>query len=191
MNNLGARAQMNLTITISGLHGTGKSTYAKILSKDFGLRHISAGDFFRQIAKDKGISVIELSQMASSNREIDFLIDERTKNEAEIGNIIIDGLLAGWMVGDLADIKIYLVASERVRIERVASREKISFDDAKKNTLLREAIEKDRFKRVYTLNIDDYLIYDLILNTGLISLEANVGVIRKFIQEYIKLKRGK
>lgn len=182
---------MNLTITISGLHGTGKSTYAKILSKDFGLRHISAGELFRQIAKDKGVSVLELSQIASNSQEIDRLIDERTKKEAERRDVIIDGLLAGWIAGDLANIKIYLMASESVRIKRIANRDKLSYDDARKVTLLRESIEKDRFKKVYKLNIDEYTIYDLVLNTGLLSLIANVGVIRKFIQEYVKLHGGK
>lgn len=182
---------MNLTITISGLHGAGKTTYAKILSKDFGLRHISAGELFRQIAKDKGISIIELSELASDSQEIDRLIDERTKKEAEKGGVIIDGLLAGWMAENIANIKIHLVASERVRIERIASRDQLSYDDARKATLLRERIEKERFKKVYNLNIDDHSIYDMVLNTGLLSLKANVGVIRSFIQEYIKLRGGK
>ena len=53
---------MTLTVTISGLHGTGKTTYARILSKDFGLRHISAGDLFRQIAKGKGVSILICEQ---------------------------------------------------------------------------------------------------------------------------------
>jgi cytidylate kinase len=182
---------MALTITISGLHGTGKSTYAKILSKYFRLRHISAGDLFRQIAKDKGISIIELSKIASISHEIDSLIDERTKKEAEIGNVIIEGLLAGWLAGSAASIKFHLVASEQIRIERIARRDKLSYDEARKATLLREMIEKERFKKVYKLNIDDYSIYDLVLNTGLLSLKMNVGVIRSFIQEYVKLHGGK
>lgn len=182
---------MKLTITISGLHGTGKSTYAKILSKAFGLRHISAGELFRQIAQEKGISIIELSKIASDSQEIDSLIDERTKKEAEIGDVIIDGFLAGWMAGAAANLKIHLIAPERVRIERIARRDRLSYDEARNTTLLRESIEKERFKKVYKININNYSIYDLVLNTGLLSLKANVGVIRGFIQEYIKLHGGK
>jgi len=182
---------MKLVITISGLHGTGKTTYAKILSKDLGLRHVSAGELFRKIAKERCISITELSQIASRNHEIDHLIDNRTKKEAENGDVIIDGLLAGWMARDLADIKVHLVASERIRIGRIARRDRIPYEEAKKVTLLREKIERERFKRVYNINIDDNLIYDLVLNTGLRPLEANVEIIRKFIQEYVKFHGGK
>jgi CMP/dCMP kinase len=182
---------MVLTITISGLHGTGKSSYARILSKDFGLRHVSSGDLFRQIAKDKGITVLELSRIAASSTEIDRMIDERARQEALKGGVIIDGLLAAWMAGDLASIKILLVASERVRVERIAHRDKQSYNDAREATLLREHIEKDRFIKVYKLDIEDYSIYDLVLNTGLLPLKANIEVIKGFIQEYIKLHGGK
>ena len=37
---------MKLTITLSGFHGTGKSTYARIIAKNLNLRHISAGGLF-------------------------------------------------------------------------------------------------------------------------------------------------
>ena len=95
---------MNLVITISGLHGTGKSTYARILSEGFNLRHVSAGELFRQIARERGLSVSELSKFSSKNREIDNLIDERTRGEARRGSVALDGLLAGWMAKDEADL---------------------------------------------------------------------------------------
>ena len=96
---------MGLVITLSGLHGTGKTTYAKTLSQIFNLRHISAGILFRQIAAEKKISISELTQMAARNDKIDQLIDERTRMEAERGNVIIDGLLAGWIALKYVNIK--------------------------------------------------------------------------------------
>jgi cytidylate kinase len=182
---------MNLTITISGLHGTGKTTYAKILSKTFALRHLSAGQLFRQIAKEKQISVIELGQIAISNHEIDHLIDERTKKEAQKGNVIIDGLLAGWMASNFAELKLLLVAPERIRIERIAKRDKLSFEEAKEATLFREQMERERFSKIYNINIDDKSIYDMVLNTSLLSFKSNTKLIKKFICEFIKLNEGK
>ena len=44
---------MPLVVTISGLHGSGKSTYAKALAEEFRLRYVSAGQLFRDIAKIK------------------------------------------------------------------------------------------------------------------------------------------
>ncbi|MCK5402942.1 AAA family ATPase, partial [Candidatus Bathyarchaeota archaeon] len=109
---------MSLVITLSGLHGTGKTTYAKTLSKTFNLRHISAGILFRQIATDKDISISELTKLASRNDKIDQLIDERTRMEAERGNVIIDGLLAGWIAIKYVNIKLYLTTSDKVRFSR-------------------------------------------------------------------------
>ncbi|MDQ1280217.1 MAG: CMP/dCMP kinase [Thermoproteota archaeon] len=176
---------------MSGLHGTGKTTYARLLAEDFGLRHISAGELFRRIAKEKEMSLAEFSKLASKDPLVDKIIDDQTKKEAKEGNVVIDGLLASWVAGDLADIKVHLVAPEKIRITRIAKRDGIPYREAMKITLLRERIEKERFKRVYSIDIDDKSIYDLVLNTGQLSLEANVEIIKKYIQEYLISHGGK
>ena len=94
---------MNLVITISGLHGTGKSTYAKELAKEFGLRYISAGIIFRQIATERGVTLEELSRIAVKDKRIDRLIDKQTVDEARKGSAVLDGHLAGWMAREYAD----------------------------------------------------------------------------------------
>jgi cytidylate kinase len=181
---------MGLVITLSGLHGTGKTTYAKTLSKIFNLRHISAGILFRQIAAEKGISISELTQISSRNDKIDQLIDDKTRMEAEKGDVIIDGLLAGWIALNFTDIKLYLTTLDNIRFSRIATRENITITKARKLTLFREEIEKKRFIKYYNINIDNLTIYDLILNTELLSIESNVIIMKNFIQEYIKLHGG-
>ena len=128
---------MNLVITISGLHGTGKSTIARAISKAFNLRHISAGDLFRQIAFKRGLTVSELSKLSAKNRSVDDVVDERTRSEAKRGSVVLDGLLTGWLAKDHADLKIFLVASETARITRIAGREGISYNTAREATLQR------------------------------------------------------
>ncbi|MEM3654149.1 MAG: nucleoside monophosphate kinase, partial [Candidatus Bathyarchaeia archaeon] len=115
-----------IVITISGPHGTGKTTYAKRIAEAFNLKHVSAGELFRKIAQEKNISVEKLSEIAIKSQEIDNLIDERTKKEAEIGNVVIDGQLAGWMALKNADLKIFLTAPKEKRFERIAKRDSIS-----------------------------------------------------------------
>ena len=181
---------MGLVITLSGLHGTGKTTYAKTLSKIFNLRHVSAGILFRQIAAEKDISISELTQMASRNDKIDQLIDKRTRMEAGRGNVIIDGLLSGWIAFNYADIKLYLMTLDKIRFSRIAARENISTIKARKLTLFREEIERKRFIKYYQIHIDNLTIYDLILNTELLSIESNVIIMKTFIQEYIKSQGG-
>jgi len=182
---------MGLVITISGLHGTGKSTYAKAISEAFNLRHMSAGSLFRQIALERGVSIEELSRTAERDKEVDRLIDDRTKKEAIVGNVILDGLLAGWMARDYADLKIYLKCPDDVRMRRIAERDGMTYEESRKTTNFREDAERKRFKMLYDIEMDDLSIYDLIINTGLMSIKSNVEVIKKFVQEYISSKGGK
>lgn len=176
-----------ICITVSGLHGTGKTTIAENFSKHLNLRHISAGRLFRQIALERGISVEDLNALAEKKYDIDRVIDERTKLEARKGDVIIDGLLVGWIAGELADVKIYLRSDEELRLSRIAKRDNVSYNEAKKRTLFREKVECTRFKKFYEIDITDIKIYDLVLNTGLFTVESNISIIGKFIREYIKL----
>ncbi|RLI08618.1 cytidylate kinase, partial [Candidatus Bathyarchaeota archaeon] len=89
-----------LVITVSGLHGTGKSTHARRLAEALGLRYVSAGILFRHMAEERGITLEEMSRLAEGDPEIDRLVDERTKEEALRGDVVIDAALSGWMVED-------------------------------------------------------------------------------------------
>src|SRR2546427_12886081 len=111
-----------MIITVSGPHGTGKSTYAARLAEALRIRHVSAGGLFRRIAKEKRISLEDLGEMALEDPSIDKLVDERTMAEAEKGNVVVDGQLAGWVLKDRSDLRIYLTAPEDVRLERIARR---------------------------------------------------------------------
>jgi cytidylate kinase len=106
---------MNLVITVGGLHGTGKSTYAKLLAEELELKHISAGELFRALAKEKKITLDEMNKITDNNPEIDNKIDQRIKQEANKGNIILDGQLTAWMAGDKTVLKILLIAPKEVR----------------------------------------------------------------------------
>ena len=177
---------VNLVITVSGLHGTGKTTIAEILAKRLGLRHISAGRLFRQIAEERGLSLGDLSEEASKKDDLDKLVDMRTREEAKKGNVVIDGLLVGWIVRKDANLKFHLFAPDGVRIARIARRDKCSFDEAEKATFFRERLERRRFKRFYVIDIDDYSIYDLVLNTALLSPNGNARVLEYLVRAYMK-----
>jgi cytidylate kinase len=181
---------MSLVVTMSGLHGTGKSSYAEILSNSFNLRHFSAGKLFRKIASEKGLSISDFTRVAARTAEVDRLVDERTKVEAKKGNVIIDGLLAGWMASEFADVNFHLMTPDDVRISRIAKRDNTSIREARKMTLFREDVERRRFKKFYGIDLDDIRMYDLILNTALLPIESNVEVMVKLIQEYIKFHGG-
>ena len=176
-----------LVITVSGPHGTGKSTYARALAEDLHLRYVCAGELFRDLAKQRGMSLESFSRYAANNPEVDHLIDERTREEAKKGNVVIDAQLAAWIVKDEANIKLLLIASDAVRFSRIAQRDHVSFEFARNETLAREEIQRIRYKNYYGIDVSDLSIYDLRIDTGIHSIEITrrniVDAVRNLLQK--------
>ncbi|MCS7131007.1 MAG: AAA family ATPase [Archaeoglobaceae archaeon] len=160
-----------MKITISGPPGSGKTTVAKILSEKLKIKLISAGEVFRQLAFDRGMSLEEFSKFAESNPEIDIMIDKLQRELAEKEkDVIVEGRLSGWMIKD-ADLRVYIFADPEVRYSRIAKRESKDLSTVKRETKLREEIEKRRYQKFYSIDIDDWKIYDLVVNSNRISAE--------------------
>lgn len=176
------KRRRGLVITISGLHGSGTSTQAKRLAEALGLRYVSAGLLFRRIAEERGLTIEELSREAERNPELDRMIDERTREEARKGNVVIDASLSGWMVEN-ADLKIFLKAPLGERVRRIARRERLTMEEAERETLKRERSERERFRRYYGIDISDLSIYDVVINTALFQPDATARVLKKIVQE--------
>lgn len=175
-------------ITISGPHGTGKSTYAKALADALKLRYVSAGQLFRELAKEKKMTLESFSHLAEQDSSVDRMIDDRTKMKAKAGGIVIDAQLAAWMVKDLADVKVLIVAPDEIRFARIARRERISFSAARKETLAREQIQRRRYKKYYGINIDDLSIYDLKIDTSIHPIEKTKAIIIEKVRAVLAIK---
>ncbi len=172
----------SITVTLGGLHGTGKSSTADMVAKRFNLRRLSAGGIFRQLAEERGLSLEEFSRVAEEDSSIDHELDSRLKSEAEKGNVLLDGQLAAWMAGKNAGLKVLLIARDEVRIRRIAERDDVSFEHAKHETLTREEIERDRYKEFYGVDIADRSIYDLIINTEKFDIDGVTAIISQAIE---------
>jgi len=180
---------LGLVVTIGGPHGTGKSTYAKIIAKELGLRYASAGQFFRDIAKERGISLEELSNQAAKSPQIDNLIDERSAAEATKGNVVIEGQLAAWMAKHRAQIRIYMKAPDEVRIRRIAHRDRVDYENARRETTERERIQRNRYKRYYGIDVDDMSAYNLVIDTGNRTIESTSAELLSRIKQILDQDR--
>lgn len=172
-------------ITIGGLSGTGKGTVAKGLAENLGFELYSVGNFFREIAKEKGFgSLLEFQKSIHSEDSTDFSTDietdERTKKFGkEEDRFIIEGRLCAHMIPYA--FKILLKCSDNERFRRVSERQNISTVDAEKETLERERLYTEFYKRFYKIN--NYLDeshYDLVIDTTNILPEE---IIEKIINE--------
>ena len=177
---------MKRVITIGGLHGTGKSSVADAIAQKFSLRRVSAGVIFRELAKERGLTLEEFSRIAEGDLDIDKLIDDTQKEAAKKGNCVIDGQLAAWMAGEHSDLNILLTAPTEVRVKRIAARDGTDFEFAKRETIAREGSEKARYFEYYKVDISNLSIYDLILNTGKYDLEGVTEIVAKAIETFFE-----
>ncbi|HDI47064.1 MAG TPA: cytidylate kinase [Candidatus Methanomethylia archaeon] len=174
-----------LVITISGPPGSGKSFCAEQLAKLYGLRLVSSGGLFRAIAKERSCTLAELSKIAESDYSIDLEIDKRTKEEASKGGVVIEGRLSAWFAGPHASFKIYLTAPLTVRVQRIAERDGIPFQRALKETLDRELSERKRYLAIYGIDVDDFSVYDLVLNTAHFGKEEVIKILKSAIDSLL------
>lgn len=170
-----------MIITIGGLAGTGTSTAAKKLSDYLSIPYISAGDVFRQLAKEHNMTVLEFNEFAEGNDDIDIELDKRQARIAnEADNLIVEGRISAFFVN--ADYRIWLMAPDNVRAERISYREDKSLDTVVNEIIERTASEKRRYQEIHDIDIDNFDIYDVIINTGTFDEQATLDIITKCIE---------
>ena len=154
-----------MIITIGGLAGTGTTTLAEVLSEKLDVPFISAGFIFREMAAERGMSVLEFSEFAEGNDDIDKEIDKRQAEKAKSSdNLIIEGRLSAYFV-DNADLRIWLMTPFDVRSQRISQREEKSVEVAKDEIIIREKSEALRYMEIHNIDINNMEIYDIIINT--------------------------
>ncbi|HIH40688.1 MAG TPA: AAA family ATPase [Halobacteria archaeon] len=177
-----------MKITISGHAGSGKTSVSRELAKATGFKVISAGSVFRDLAKDANMTLEEFSLYAKDDKEVDSLVDRR---QVELSNkykdCIVEGRLSGWMIKE-ADFKVWLQSSIETRIRRIINRENRTYESVLKETISRERVEKDRYKKFYNIDIDDLSIYDLVINTERWDITGVCEIIHKGL---VRLKDGR
>ena len=178
-------------IIISGPPGSGTTTIAREIARHFGLDYFSTGDIFRKVAKERGLEVSKLSKVAE--QEVDWEVDNKSKQAAEKGNVVMESDIAAWINMDIPSIKIWLDAPLMVRAERifnttqkrVAEKYKNLAEVAKKIKERRDR-DRDRYMERYQYNVDDVSIYDLKIDTERLSVQEVVEKVAEFVSKKLK-----
>jgi len=174
-----------MKVTISGPPGSGTTTLARIIAEKHHFTLISAGETFRDLAKERGLTLAGFGELAEKDVTIDALIDVRQKEIAkEKDDIVVEGRLSGWMVED-ADLRIWLNAPIACRAKRISARDGMDEYTAREVTLQREESERTRYRNYYHIEIDDLTPYHLAMDSELWSGEALAGIVDLAIQ-YLK-----
>ena len=181
-----------MNITLTGNLGSGKGSVSETFkAKGFG--YVSGGDIFRGVAKEKGITVVEMNELAKKDRSIDDLIDARsTRLGDELDNTLFDSRLAWNFVRE--SFKVFLLVDTDESARRVFSgksremEEYASQEECAEGLATRANLERDRFSSLY--NIDYYAKenYDLIIESTNATPEQIASEIERCFEEYKKQK---
>ncbi|MFX0076557.1 MAG: (d)CMP kinase [Candidatus Hermodarchaeota archaeon] len=170
-----------MIIAISGLHGTGKSTIAKLLADKLGILYYSTGQAFRDLAEENNMSLEEYTCYVEKHPDIDKELDAKVVNMAKKGSIIIDSQLSAHILKSVANFKIQLNCPLEVRVRRMADRDNTSYEEKLKETSIREKSELERFKKLYNIDLSDSKstkeFFDLVINTEHLTIEEIVDKI--------------
>ncbi|MBI2141485.1 nucleoside monophosphate kinase [Candidatus Woesearchaeota archaeon] len=179
-----------MIITISGVPGSGKSTVARLVARKLGFRHHSAGDFMREIAEKRGVSLLELGRIAEKDRSIDKELDERTiRLGKEEDDFVMDSRLAYYFIPQ--SFKVFLMVDEMAAAKRIFSDikgKKMGRKVEKESTTLaatlasirkRKKSERQRYRKYYGLNPYDTKQYDLVIDTTRTAIE---DVVEKVVE---------
>ena len=174
-----------MRITISGPPGSGKTTACNRLSEILGLKAVVFGKIFRELAAEKHLSLLEFGELAEKDPSIDEAIDAKILEIArENEDIILESRLSAYMLSrnSIPAFKIYLGASPEVRMSRIGVREGQTLEDAKRETVERQASEAKRYKMYYDIDINDMSVYDLVVNTDNLDPDGVIETILKAIE---------
>jgi len=163
------RSYEKMKITIAGKPGSGKSTIAKLLAKKLNFSHYSVGDFMRDMAKKRDISLLELSKLSEQNASIDKELDKMQKKLNQEDNFVIDSRIGFHFIPDSKKIFLDVDLSEGAKriFEHLRPEEKENnhIKQTIKNIKKRIISEKMRYKKYYNLDHYDPKHFNLIINT--------------------------
>ncbi len=181
-----------MIIVTGGRAGSGKSTIARLVAKKLNLKHYSMGDLQRSIAKEKGISLLELGKLEEKDPTIDKDLDNKQKvlGEKE-DNFVIDGRLSAFFIPKA--IKIFLDADEKTRAERILKdnreiEKNSNIDKTIKNMNKREKSENKRYKQYYGLDCYNKDNYDVVIDTTNLTIEQVVNKVIEAVKNNCKAK---
>lgn len=181
-----------MIISIAGAIGSGKSTIGKMLAEKINWPRYNMGDVWRELARQKGMTLAELQKLSETELKTDNEIDEQVKNlGATKDNFIIEGRLAWHFIPH--SLKIYLDVSEDEAARRIFSELQIrneSQEDKKMETYedvvssIKDRKKRDlfRYQKYYGINPFEPANYDLAIDTTSLSVQEVFAKVLNFVE---------
>ena len=177
------------SVVVSGPPAVGKTTVARALAGEFGMRFAGGGDALKEIAREAGHSpggddwwdtpdgMAFLSQRAADDT-FDRRVDEELSRMFAAGGIVVTSYTLPWIVERSVGVRVWLDASSETSARRMQGRDGIAASDAAEISHRRYEENGALYRRLYGFEFGrDEGVFDVIIDTdamdaGQVILEA-------------------
>ena len=188
-------------ITISREPGSGGRIVATVLAEKLGL-DLFHQEIINEMAEsaqvssriletldEKGLSVLE-EWITSLVDKRHLWPDQYLRHLMKVigtigkhGSAVIVGRGANFVLPPEGRIRVRIVAPLDVRVENVSSNFGVSAEDAKRRIIRTESERRAFIRKYFNADITDPINYDLVLNTGTLSIEAAANAIKNALEQ--------
>ena len=181
-----------MLISITGKLGSGKSTICNLLKDRYGFEIYSTGAFQREVAREMGITTLELNKRLREDPSLDYVIDDAVKKlsiERAQDKLIFDSRMA-WHFAEKS-FKIFLTIDPREAARRVMLNQRgseefyTSEDEACEKLIERSQVEQARFMQIYGVDYYDFNNFDLIVDTTARTPDEIFDIIVAAYESYV------
>lgn len=176
------------SVVINGDLGSGKSTVSRLLAQRLGIRRISVGDLYREMARQRDMTALQLNLHAELDDKIDHYVDQLQGDIAMSGErLVVDSRLA-WFYFHGA-LKVHLMTDPTVAAYRAMSRpadsveQYGSVDEARRRLAERSESERVRFIQRYGADKTRLRNYDVVCDSTRATPEEIVARIVEALSE--------
>ncbi|MCR5767789.1 MAG: dephospho-CoA kinase [Lachnospiraceae bacterium] len=177
-------------ITLTGNLGSGKSTISKLMSQQYGYEIYSTGKIQRQLAAERGLTVLEMNRLMETDHSFDNIIDDTVRkiSEETKEDLFFDSRLA-WHFA-VNSFKVFLSVDINEAARRVFNDSRGDVEtykdmiDARDNLIERASAEDARYKEIYGIDYFRPTNYNLILDSTFTSPKILAEMIQLEKQHY-------
>lgn len=177
------------SVVVSGPPAVGKTTVARALAGEFGMRFAGGGDALKEIAREAGHEpggddwwdtpegMAFLSQRAADG-SFDRRVDKELSRMFAGGGIVVTSYTLPWIVERSVGVRVWLDASSETSARRMQGRDGIGAGDAAEISRRRYEENGALYRRLYGFEFGrDEGVFDVIIDTdamdaGQVILEA-------------------
>ncbi len=169
-------------VALGGPPGSGTTTSGRLVALELGLEYRSVGEEFRAEATRRGLDLAAFGRYAEAHPEVDRELDRSFQALARPGRLL-EGRLQGALCRrhGIPVHWVALTAAEEERVRRVADRDGLPIEEARRRLKEREASERERYARFYGIDLDRE-VPDLLVDSTRLPAEGVARTIVDFLR---------